>query len=337
MNDISLSTLLGDEMGIVSSPESYFSNSADDDLEDLMTPDAIKKESMFPMHDDFVSSFLTGNLCSEFESSEKKRHREKTKGETSGDSDEKQSNDPKKQQRLIKNRESAQASRERKKMYLKDLEKNVTDLQTNNKNLNSKLNALEDENNRLREQLIRASKGEKITELPAPKKQKPNVVQKIPLPSYNQMQFLHPNYWVQMFQGSGNGQSQGTGPKVVLFVALFCVALFLVKSPEKDLDVAHERVGRILQGMQTNSDLQVNPDMKSVQRLFETLKSGDQMDDRLKETLGNIKIRWNKESEQVTFIFPSSVRIQDGPGGEISISKKLLGEICEQMNHVHTD
>jgi hypothetical protein len=198
------------------------------------------------------------------------------------------------------------------------------------------LNALEDENNRLREQLIRASKGEKITELPAPKKQKPNVVQKIPLPSYNQMQFLHPNYWVQMFQGNGQqGGSGGTGPKVVLFVALFCVALFLVKSPEKDLDVAHERVGRILQGMHS-SELNVNPDMKSVQKLFETLQ-GDEMDDRLKETLGNIKIRWNKESEQITFIFPSSVRIQDGPGGEISISKKLLGEICEQMNHVNTE
>jgi len=213
-------------------------------------------------------------------------------------------------------------------MYLKDLEKNVSDLATSNKNLNSKLYSLEEENNKLREQLLRASKGEKITELPPPKKQKPNIA-KIPLPNYNQMQFLHPNYWVQMFQGGGGQNQLGSG-KVVLFVALFCVALFLIKGGDKEMDLAHQRVGRILQQMQTSELEQV--ELKNV-RLFETLN--EKMDEKLAETLGNIKIRWNKETEQVTFVFPSSVKVEDGPGGEISISKKLLHEICDQLENVH--
>jgi hypothetical protein len=332
--DISLSTLLGEDLGIVSSPESYFSNSTEDDLDDLVTPTETKKH-MYPLQDDFVSSFLTeslnGDLMEEDLLSGDSKGRNKRRREqrpVKVEESEETSNgplDPKKQQRLIKNRESAQLSRERKKSYLKDLEKSVNELQHNNKSLNSKVSTLEDENAKLRDQLLRASRGEKITDLPPPKKQKPNN-SKIPLPSYNQMQFLQPNYWMQMFQG---GQQQGsTGPKVVLFVALFCVALFLIKSPqEKDMEMNHARVGRILQNMEGDNVAE----MKSVHRLFESLNGT--VDDKLKETLGNIKVRWSKETEQVTFVFPNSVKVEDGHGGEISISKKLLHEICEQMEN----
>jgi len=97
----------------------------------------------------------------------------------------------------MRNRESAQASRERKRNYVNDLEKTVTKLNINNKELNSQVSSLEEENQKLREQLIKATKGEKI-EIPEQqplKKQKLNIinnnnndinnVQKLPLPPQN--------------------------------------------------------------------------------------------------------------------------------------------------------
>ena len=102
----------------------------------------------------------------------KKRRREK-----------KEEVDPKKQQRLIKNRESAQASRERKKNYVRDLEGTVSNLTSNNRNLSTKVLSLEEENNRLREQLQKAMKGEKIEESQLPPSKKPKILnQKLPLP-----------------------------------------------------------------------------------------------------------------------------------------------------------
>lgn len=290
----------------------------------MITPTEKKEE----VNSFFVDSFLNESMGLKPKIEEKsgklKRRREK---EAKKVVEEKE--DPKKQQRLIKNRESAQASRERKKIYLKDLEKTVDSLKMNNKDLSSKINSLEEENNRLREQLLRASKGEKISELPPPKKQK-MTQQKLPLPSYQQMPFLHPTYWLQMFKGTQEQQQQqfqNNGPKVVLFVALFCVALFLVKSPnDKEMEVNHQRIGRILQQVNTEQ----NTEMKNVQQLFETLSDETLRETKIQETLGKIKIKWNKESENVTFVFPNKVGESDS-SSEISISKKLFTDICETM------
>jgi len=62
----------------------------------------------------------------------------------------------------MKNRESAQASRERKKNYVNDLEKTVNKLTENTKKLNTQLSSLEEENLRLKEQLLKATNGEKL-------------------------------------------------------------------------------------------------------------------------------------------------------------------------------
>jgi len=68
------------------------------------------------------------------------------------------------------------------------------------------------------------------------------------------MQFLHSNYWLNVFKGGQNQpfNLQGSAPKVVLFVALFCIALFLVKNPEQNLssslnEIEHKRIGRMIQ------------------------------------------------------------------------------------------
>eukprot|EP00284_Hemiselmis_tepida_P017497 CAMPEP_0174920406 /NCGR_PEP_ID=MMETSP1355-20121228/4367_1 /TAXON_ID=464990 /ORGANISM="Hemiselmis tepida, Strain CCMP443" /LENGTH=351 /DNA_ID=CAMNT_0016165747 /DNA_START=616 /DNA_END=1671 /DNA_ORIENTATION=+ len=62
----------------------------------------------------------------------------------------------KKQRRLLKNRESAQLSRHRKKMHLNALEKQVEALKRDKAALAQKVQALHDDNERLRKQLISA-------------------------------------------------------------------------------------------------------------------------------------------------------------------------------------
>lgn len=63
----------------------------------------------------------------------------------------------KKQRRLLKNRESAQLSRHRKKMHLHSLEKMVDALKKDKSQLASKVQALAEDNERLRKQLISLS------------------------------------------------------------------------------------------------------------------------------------------------------------------------------------
>lgn len=60
----------------------------------------------------------------------------------------------KKQRRLLKNRESAQLSRHRKKMHLHQLEKQVELLKKDKASLAVRVQALQDDNDRLRKQLI---------------------------------------------------------------------------------------------------------------------------------------------------------------------------------------
>jgi hypothetical protein len=60
----------------------------------------------------------------------------------------------KRQRRLIKNRESAQASRQRKKNYVETLEAQVTNLATENANLKERITSLSTENARLKEEVM---------------------------------------------------------------------------------------------------------------------------------------------------------------------------------------
>jgi hypothetical protein len=162
-NDFDFSIM--SEEKIISSPESYLSSSNDDEFD----VQSLISSPVNSQTDSMVSSFLQeGNN----ETNSKKRRREKKEDEV----------DPKKQHRLIKNRESAQASRERKKNYVKDLEGTVSNLTSNNRNLSTKVLSLEEENNKLREQLARAMKGEKVDEVLPPLKKPKIINSKLPLP-----------------------------------------------------------------------------------------------------------------------------------------------------------
>jgi len=63
-------------------------------------------------------------------------------------------NEIRKQLRLVKNRESAQASRLRKKNYIDDLERRVSLLQSENTNLRQNINTLHNENTQLKSEVV---------------------------------------------------------------------------------------------------------------------------------------------------------------------------------------
>lgn len=56
--------------------------------------------------------------------------------------------------RLLRNRVSAQQARERKKVYVSDLESRANELQNNNDQLEEKISTLTNENTMLRKMLI---------------------------------------------------------------------------------------------------------------------------------------------------------------------------------------
>ena len=56
--------------------------------------------------------------------------------------------------RLLRNRVSAQEARERKKVYVSDLESRANELQNNNEQLEEKISTLMNENTMLRKMLI---------------------------------------------------------------------------------------------------------------------------------------------------------------------------------------
>jgi len=162
----------------------------------------------------------------------------------------------KRQRRLIKNRESAQASRERKKLYVKGLETRVEELSTENKSLNSKIQTLEEENRRLRERLnLLDPSGLYIHDSLEPENKKrklnkilPSITTK-PMTTYNPFDL---NFWTAFMSGypnqqtaaqmpqhqmpaiSSEQQSSWTNPsaisskRVVMFIMLFCVAVMIM-------------------------------------------------------------------------------------------------------------
>jgi len=158
----------------------------------------------------------------------------------------KKDKDVKRQRRLIKNRESAQASRERKKVYVQGLEKRVDDLAQTNNVLSTKVLTLEEENNLLREKLLSLDRdGSLLRELEEPsfKKRRLGAQQpsKIPIPSLqgNSLNPFTNGFW-NAFMGFAPPHTQTNQPtvwsagahskKVVLFVVLFCVAVLVISS-----------------------------------------------------------------------------------------------------------
>jgi len=96
------------------------------------------------------------------------------------------------------------------------------------------------------------------------------------------------------------------------------------RSPNQNVienNIEHNRVGRIIQ--------EVIP--KEVETLFDSLSSrkSSNIETKLNETLGRIRIKFNKENDSFSFIFPN-VKFEgreDQSKRDISISKNLLTEI----------
>jgi hypothetical protein len=170
----------------------------------------------------------------------------------------KKDKDVKRQRRLIKNRESAQASRERKKIYVQGLEKRVDDLASTNTQLNTKVLTLEEENILLREKLLALDRdGSLAKELQEPLVKRRRLGQdqaKLPIPSLQQQQgSMNPftnGFWNAFMSFSPphmqSGGQTNTGAtwnagaqskKVVLFVMLFCVAVLVFSNRKQELDV----------------------------------------------------------------------------------------------------
>jgi len=187
--------------------------------------------------------------------------------------------DVKRQQRLIKKQRISPSFKRKKKNLCKGIRRKFKkNLSNSNSNLNSKVNSLEEENQILRQQLERAIKGEKI-EKPVLKKKinntnQNNLSKKLPLPPLQQMPFLTPQYWTGLFYGGNNpvnnNSNNGTNPKVVLFIALFCVALFLVK-PGSFLGnekIDTKNIGRVIQSLKES-----NIENLEVDQLYVTLQN----------------------------------------------------------------
>jgi len=352
-NGIDINCFLNND---VSSPESFGIKEEEDDEdilkdlsplmkkhEEMIFKENIKAEKNLDFIDDFIKTIDKTNI--ENSEDNKKRKRNIKKDEIIDETclSEK---DAKRQQRLIKNRESAQASRERKKSYVKGLEDNVKTLSSTNSNLTSKVVTLEEENQLLRQQLERAIKGEKLDNIKIEKRKTTNISQKqaitkkLPLPPIQQMPFLTSQYWTGLFNGGNNPMNNtnnnntnnniNTSPKVVLFIALFCVALFLVRPgsnfAEQKIDT--KNMGRVIQSIKESN---LENTASEVEQLYVTLENLEKKDisSKLNEVIGKINLKFDNKSENVTFVFDKT---NDGKENEITLSKNLLFEICSKLN-----
>jgi hypothetical protein len=315
--------------------------------EDTIFKENIKAEKNLDFIDEFVNKNTNDNKTNiensfktETEFEKNKKRKRNTKKEEIIDETCLTEKDIKRQQRLIKNRESAQASRERKKSYVKGLEENLKTLTSTNSNLFSKVTSLEEENQLLRQQLERAIKGEKIDTLEKKKTinvSQKNITKKLPLPPLQQMPFLTSQYWTGLFNGgnnpinnNNNNNNNKSSPKVVLFIALFCVALFLVRPGEKfsEQKIDTKNMGRVIQSVK---ELKTEKMPNEIEQLYVTLENLEKNDvsSKLNEVLGKINLKFDKTSENVTFIFDKS---NEGKESEITLSKNLLFEICSKLN-----
>lgn len=199
----------------------------------------------------------SSSSSSEKKSDEKKRKRKSKKdGKDSKALSPEQEKELKRQRRLIKNRESAQASRERKKIYIQGLEKKVDGLAQEYNDLQGHCLTLEEENELLRQRLKMLGE---LVEEPTPKKRKmvpmsSNGQMKVPIPM-DSRSFVNPfmlDFWslfgmqqnVQQLQQTAqptpdlaqlNPRAASSSRRVVMFIMLFCVAMFLVFPHSSDI------------------------------------------------------------------------------------------------------
>ncbi|KAL0489340.1 basic-leucine zipper transcription factor F [Acrasis kona] len=254
--------------------------------------------------------------------------------------------DFKRQRRLIKNRESAQASRERKKIYVQGLEKKVDDLSMTNTVLTNKVLSLEEENILLRERLLSMGCGDasvagdvtlmnradqdacaeptlkkRRTKIPVPANQAP-IIPSAPVMANNstseQQNPFTNGFWNAFASFSPPQQSQSgatwTGSsrkRVVLFVMLFCVAVFVMypkqvgedtsaSEMDDDNDIQSYRISRTLKEFKNeeNKFEGVKMIMEEFLRLNETCEGSMTQDD-----LMNVDIVPEGIVDKVTFSF----------------------------------
>jgi len=285
-----------------------------------------------------------------------KRRREQRQPEVKSEDEIKKEENPhkskelKRQKRLIKNRESAQASRERKKLYVQGLEKKLSELTSKTNSLSTKVMSLEEENKILREQLQKALRGEKVEE-PIPKKRKlcneiPPQNVKLPLPPMSMMNMFNRNFWTQLIQ---QPTFPGTnGSQVVLFVMLFCVGVFMLQTginfdktaPAFPLDkkqvsehVEMKRAGgrTLLETSPKGSDkpnteiakdieslqgefvnfLKVISDEKNISKKAKVENIDMNQWKELEELIGKISLSWDTDKQNLLFKFPMKDEISE--------------------------
>jgi len=300
-----------------------------------------------------------------------KRRRQTNEINTNTDDPEKQK-EIKRQKRLIKNRESAQASRERKKRYLQGLEEKVEELSNNNMTLNNKVRSLEEENRYLREQLQRAMKGEKIEEPVLKKRKVEDTVQqnaKLPLPPANSQttngmysftQFFNPMNWGGLVPNLGQPGMPWQGSQVVLFVMLICVGLFVFQTgidvdkgtnfPFEDKkmqsDVVNKRVTsrKLLNYNNTQcSNNEIDMLFSHVEKVVKLISDKDYTEEikALEQFVGKVSLKWDEKRENLIFSLPLGKNIDETKINNetelyklFSVSKNTLSDICAKLTEV---
>jgi len=277
--------------------------------------------------------------------------------------------DVKRQRRLIKNRESAQASRERKKVYVQGLEKKVDDLSQTNTVLTNKVLSLEEENILLREQLMNMSATAGVSMIPSSvpqesveptlKRRKTNkvllpssTVSMVPIaPTANSSTEQNPfanGFWNAFASFSPPQQtstpnnaatwSGSSRKRVVLFVMLFCVAVFVMypkqvgedssstQAAQADKDDAPETL-RIA----SRTLLEVESIMQEFLRLNETSEgiTGQQeevMINNIQETLMNkVSFSFDRNAKDVVLRIPVGADVVEKVITADSIEKFVAG------------
>lgn len=247
----------------------------------------------------------------------------------------------KRQKRLIKNRESAQASRERKKAYVQGLEKKMNDLSNKNSSLNNRVLTLEEENYLLRERLKRMDRGDMSdpSDEPEAKRRRLSQPAKIPIPPYNPNAYAQPSYnplnpafWGVMVGQqpyiAGQQPTPGASRRVVLFIMIFCVAILVASnsrngsqkslSPEQQLAVYKasvneaeqtKRVGRKILEEKIKIDLnkpQSEITMEQLQPLFD--KFSELMS---KQTEANVTASMEKAVHEAAHLVTKKENVED--------------------------
>jgi len=227
----------------------------------------------------------------------------------------------KRQKRLIKNRESAQLSRLRKKLYIEELERKVTHLTTDNETLTKQVNSLNGDKKRLSEEVVYLQ----------------NIIKQSPELSA-----------ALATRKSGFQPKNMKAAGVCLLIMLFSVGLLFnqSKSPLPFSRSAREEIpevipkstlytGRVLKSVPTESTKIDEEPMIPTPRVVE-IKEDDDVTAiaplKIKDTSKERKHKLNDEDEEVTII--SKTR---SGSKQIEASKKKRMKISEESTVVDTE